>query len=475
MNHAKTLTPRALKHVQALLPKGLLQLHASTLMQLHQVLDPLMVALLMPLSCQLLGMPFRDQDRQIALVAALVLGLQAQTSSVYRSQRLDAGGALLRRVLELWAGLYAVLMAVLFLFKIGSHHSRQLLLMWSGISLLWLLVSHVGSRSMLREARRWGRNTRMDAYIGTVEGFHRIKRELAANPWLGKRLVPVKLWHDGKAPEPKVLEQQLRKAVKRLGARQWLLDDCGNTQILRMTLAVLEEQNNPVLMIPQWLPEIGYAPRASKVGDLPAVVLWEVDPFSLAQLFKLIIDRLTSAVLLILLAPLLLAIAIAITTESTGPVIFRQRRYGLNGEAFNCFKFRTMSSIDEGPELHQATPNDPRVTGIGRFLRRSNLDELPQLINVLRGEMSLVGPRPHAAAHNEYYRKRVGAYMRRHSVRPGLTGLAQVLGLRGQTETLEKMQERVKSDLNYIQNWSLMLDLRILLLTLLRWRSPHAY
>jgi len=162
----------------------------------------------------------------------------------------------------------------------------------------------------------------------------------------------------------------------------------------------------------------------------------------------------------------MLIIAIAIKLTSRGPVFFRQRRYGLDGREIRVWKFRTMTVCEDGDEVRQATQGDARVTRLGAFLRRTSLDELPQLFNVLGGSMSLVGPRPHAAAHNEQYRKMIQGYMLRHKVKPGMTGLAQVRGWRGETDTLEKMQRRIECDHQYIRDWSLWLDIQILLQTL---------
>jgi putative colanic acid biosynthesis UDP-glucose lipid carrier transferase len=158
----------------------------------------------------------------------------------------------------------------------------------------------------------------------------------------------------------------------------------------------------------------------------------------------------------------LAAIAIGVKWTSPGPALFRQRRYGLDGREIVVYKFRSMTVSEDGAVVKQATKNDNRVTPFGAFLRRSSLDELPQFINVLQGRMSIVGPRPHAVAHNEMYRKLVKSYMVRHKVRPGITGWAQVNGLRGETETVEKMKARIEYDLDYLRNWSLSLDLRII-------------
>jgi exopolysaccharide biosynthesis polyprenyl glycosylphosphotransferase len=180
---------------------------------------------------------------------------------------------------------------------------------------------------------------------------------------------------------------------------------------------------------------------------------------------KLALDYVVGSICLVLLAPLMLAIAIAIRIESRGPALFRQRRHGYNHDIIDVYKFRTMHVVENGDRIEQARKNDSRVTRLGKFLRRTSLDELPQLFNVLKGQMSLVGPRPHAVAHNEYYGDLLERYSNRHRVKPGMTGWAQIRGFRGPTEDPEKMRRRVEHDLHYIENWSVGLDLKILALT----------
>jgi putative colanic acid biosynthesis UDP-glucose lipid carrier transferase len=177
-------------------------------------------------------------------------------------------------------------------------------------------------------------------------------------------------------------------------------------------------------------------------------------------------DYLFSGSALVVLMPLFVLVAIAIKLDSRGPVFFRQRRHGFNHRVIRVFKFRTMTVLEDGDVIRQAAQSDQRVTTVGRFLRRTSIDELPQLINVLRGEMSLVGPRPHALAHNEYYRDLVEHYSARHRVRPGITGWAQVHGYRGETRSSDHMRNRIQYDLHYIDNWSLLLDLKIMFKTL---------
>ena len=164
----------------------------------------------------------------------------------------------------------------------------------------------------------------------------------------------------------------------------------------------------------------------------------------------------------------MIGIAIAIKVTSKGPIIFKQKRYGIYGNVFNVYKFRSMKMHTEKNIIQQAQKNDPRLTIIGGFLRRTSLDELPQFINVLQGKMSIVGPRPHAVSHNEYYKDLVTLYMQRHLIKPGITGLAQVNGSRGETDTVEKMQKRVDFDMDYIKNWSVFLDLKIIFLTIFK-------
>jgi Sugar transferases involved in lipopolysaccharide synthesis len=183
-----------------------------------------------------------------------------------------------------------------------------------------------------------------------------------------------------------------------------------------------------------------------------------------------------SLLILISVSPLLLLLALAVRLTSAGPVIFRQRRYGMDGEEIVVYKFRTMRVMEDGDEIRQCAVGDPRVTPLGAFMRRTSLDELPQFVNVLQGRMSIVGPRPHAVAHNEIYRKLIKGYMLRHKVKPGVTGWAQVNGCRGETDTLDKMRARVAYDLDYLRNWSLSLDLYIVARTVwvvLRGENAH--
>ena len=205
--------------------------------------------------------------------------------------------------------------------------------------------------------------------------------------------------------------------------------------------------------------------RVDSIGGLPVVAVCESPFYGFNGVVKRMSDFILAALILILISPLMLAIAIGVKLSSPGPILFKQRRYGLDGRKIVVYKFRSMTVAEDGDVVRQATRNDSRITPFGAFLRRTSLDELPQFINVLQGRMSVVGPRPHAVAHNEMYRKLIRGYMIRHKVRPGVTGLAQVLGYRGETDTVEKMKGRIECDLAYLRSWSLLLDLQIILKT----------
>ena len=212
--------------------------------------------------------------------------------------------------------------------------------------------------------------------------------------------------------------------------------------------------------------------QLSRRGPMSSLQLTRLPLSRFELLQKRVFDLLFAGLALTLLTPLLLAVMLLIRLDSPGPIFFLQRRYGFNQREFRIVKFRTMTTLDDGDEIRQAARGDPRITRVGRWLRRFNIDEIPQLFNVLMGDMSLVGPRPHALAHNHDYERRIALYARRHNVKPGITGWAQIHGFRGQTDTDDKMRQRVEHDLYYIDNWSIWLDLRILMQTVL---TPAAY
>jgi putative colanic acid biosysnthesis UDP-glucose lipid carrier transferase len=216
--------------------------------------------------------------------------------------------------------------------------------------------------------------------------------------------------------------------------------------------------------------------RSTEIKNIPVVAMCETPFYGYRGISKRLLDVIVASIAVLLLSPVLIFAAISVKLSSPGPIIFKQRRYGLDGSEIPVYKFRSMKVTEDGTAIRQASKNDSRITPVGKFLRKSSIDELPQLFNVLNGTMSLVGPRPHAIAHNEEYRKLIKGYMLRHKVPPGITGLAQVSGCRGETAKLEDMERRVKHDIEYQRHWSLWLDIKVLFLTALQiFRDKQAY
>jgi putative colanic acid biosynthesis UDP-glucose lipid carrier transferase len=242
--------------------------------------------------------------------------------------------------------------------------------------------------------------------------------------------------------------------VSHIARVQTLLDDLRDTTV-------------SIYYVPMVFPLDSIQGGTSEFLGVPLIALCETPLHGTRGVSKRLTDLTLASLILIPAVPLMLIIALLVKLSSPGPIIFKQRRYGLDGQEIIVYKLRTMRVTEDGDSIRQATVGDSRVTPVGGFLRRTSLDELPQLLNVLQGRMSLVGPRPHAVAHNEQYRKLIKGYMIRHKVAPGMTGLAQVHGMRGETQTLEQMEARVKYDLEYLRNWSPLLDLKILFKTLL--------
>jgi putative colanic acid biosynthesis UDP-glucose lipid carrier transferase len=245
---------------------------------------------------------------------------------------------------------------------------------------------------------------------------------------------------------------------------------------IRQLLDALKDTTASVYFVPDMFVTDLIQGRSDSICGLPVISVCETPFRGPAGVLKRASDLVLATLILLLLSPLMAAIAMAVKLQSPGPVIFRQRRYGLDGEEIVIYKFRSMSVVEDGSMIEQARKNDSRITRLGAFLRKTSMDELPQFINVLQGRMSVVGPRPHAVAHNEHYRRQIKSYMVRHKVKPGITGWAQVNGFRGETDSLEKMEGRIRCDLDYLRNWSLRLDLYIILKTIrLVFKDAAAY
>lgn len=346
---------------------------------------------------------------------------------------------------------------------------------WLGLSLAGFLGLRLGLRMALRRWSAEGRLARNIIIVGDPELTVSLADQLAAAKDPTARLVG--LFHDPDAAP------DLHCPYPVLGTGAGLVEFARSTPVDEVIVALPWHAEERLMTWMSWLRNIPsdvllcppVASRATPtcavevLGGMPLLKVAERPLSGWGYVIKVIEDRTLAGLIFLAVAPLLLLIAVLIRLDSPGPVLFRQKRHGFNNNVFDVLKFRTMSAAaSQGGmgTVTQATRDDPRVTRIGRWLRKSSLDELPQLLNVLKGDMSLVGPRPHAVAHNEQYAQVINTYLARHRVKPGITGWAQVNGYRGETDTLDKMEKRVQHDLYYIEHWSLLLDLEILARTI---------
>jgi Undecaprenyl-phosphate glucose phosphotransferase len=328
-------------------------------------------------------------------------------------------------------------------------------------TILWQIIDHVRWRG------QWRRESMAVLVMPGAGGIGDVRERLSVRH---DQIVRCYNLPHGRSAGPVSFDAQLAKI--RQECRMLHIDavlilfGADNMAVVTNAVAALSELPVRIQLLPIEMTEFMRQSRIGNCGKLRVLELL-CGPSSLRdQLLKRSFDILAAGALLVLLWPLLLIVAVLIKLDTPGPVLFRQTRHGYNNEPIGVLKFRSMTTFDDSrDQFHQATQNDPRVTRVGRMIRRTNIDELPQLINVLRGEMSMVGPRPHAVTHNDMFADRIRRMFRRHNVKPGITGWAQVNGLRGETDTLEKMQKRIEYDLYYVDNWSFFFDLKIMIMT----------
>lgn len=426
-----------------------------------------------------------DRSMVAILAAALVYLLVAELLRVYRSDLLRTANTDLVLVLGAWVTTILVLGVVAFFWRQGGYFARSSILGWILLTGAMLGLQHMLVRIVLQSFLARGIGTRRCAIVGVNALGVRLANHAMHTPEYGFQMIG---FYDDRDRQRWGVELPPRIPFR--GKLHDLVDQVTRGEVdtvfvtlpmraenrIRWILQQLADSTASVYIVPDFFVFELLHSRWTSIGGLPAVSVFESPLYGVDGWFKRAFDFCTALVLLVFLSPLFVLIALLVKLSSPGPIFFRQRRYGLDGKEIWVWKFRTMRTCEDGPVIQQATKDDPRVTPIGRLLRRTSLDELPQLFNVLEGSMSLVGPRPHATAHNEHYRKLIRGYMLRHKVKPGITGLAQVEGYRGETETLEKMQKRVEFDHLYIQRWSLWLDLKILLRTIaVVWKQETAY
>lgn len=302
--------------------------------------------------------------------------------------------------------------------------------------------------------------------IGQSEKAKKLYNDLVKSKWIGHAPIGLFSWSENRDDTDGNYDDMIELVKQGKVRKVYLVIDQNNLNRAKELVEVLADSTCSTIIVPEIFSYNLLYSRVEDIDGVPIIPLYDTRMNDMNALLKRIEDICFSSIILILISPILLAIAIAIKLTSPGPVFFKQIRYGLNGEPIKVFKFRSMKVMENGAKVTQAVKNDPRVTTVGRFIRRTSLDELPQFFNVFIGNMSVVGPRPHAVAHNEEYRKLINGYMLRHKVKPGITGLAQIRGWRGETDTLDKMEKRIECDLQYIRNWSIGLDINIIFLTI---------
>jgi putative colanic acid biosynthesis UDP-glucose lipid carrier transferase len=443
-------------------------------------------------STSLLEVRFTEPYVALAIIAALLTLLVIARDALLQTNLVGARGfALAGRIGMGWLAVVGVLLLLGYATKSSEIFSRRALFLWFLVTPPILVATTLGVQQWLRALLVSSRYTRSAVIVGTTKMALELARTLQQRPELGMRLRCVFV-DEGAGDVP--LDEATRAAFRDSGGPEirkgGSIGDYVNARRIDVVFIAREahapdvrelcnELRNTTSSV-YLIPDVSlYDLMQARVGDvdgIPVIALCESPLHGGRGAIKRMTDIVFATLLLIVAAPIMVLIAIAIKLDSPGRIIFTQDRYGLDGERIVVYKFRTMTVCENGSLIVQAKRNDARVTKVGRILRRTSLDELPQLINVLQGRMSLVGPRPHAVAHNEEYRKLISGYMVRHKVTPGITGLAQVSGCRGETSTVDEMRRRVQYDLEYLRHWCWLLDLKILLRTLvLVFRDKRAY
>jgi putative colanic acid biosynthesis UDP-glucose lipid carrier transferase len=418
---------------------------------------------------------FRSHFMMLSVLLAILSPIILQSPPMHTLQPVTGKWSAVASLLARWLFFLAVLLTIGYVTKFSEDFSRRVLLTWAVVTpgpLILVLLALNGAIQRLMQSRS---NVRSAVFAGYSEPSVALAKRLKNNPGI---CIAVDGFFDDRSPERLGIGEGER-VLGRLGE----LADYVNvhkTEVIFVALPMRHVQRVLDLLddLRDTTASIYYVPdvfvfdliqsRTGEILGMPVVAMCET-PFSgYRGAVKRLTDLSMSLLAMLVLSPLFVAVCIAVKLSSPGPVIFKQRRYGLDGKEILVYKFRTMTVTEDGPVVRQATRDDPRITPIGRILRRYSIDELPQLMNVALGSMSLVGPRPHAVTHNEEYRKLIKGYMLRHKVRPGITGLAQVNGCRGETTRLEDMRARIEYDLDYLRHWSPLLDFKIMAKTVLQ-------
>jgi len=447
---------------------------------LLQMISPALVALaLLPILCEVLGYRFDEQYFVLQVLAAVLTVLMVKPPSDITLRLGSNYLEVLGRIGLRWAVVLSVLLFIGFATKYSAEFSRIVITSWVFLTPIVAAAVSVMLSVSLRRVLMAPDNIRSAVFAGYNQMSHRFARQIRESDDVA---IEVRGFFDDRSGERLGFDDDDRLDDHLLGRLTELVEYVNRNNISIIFIALpmrhvhrvmdlLEELQDTTVSI-YYVPDIFVfdliQARSGEILGTPVVSMCDTPFHGFQGIVKRFTDIVFASIIIAILSPLFITVAIFIKATSPGSVIFSQRRYGLDGDEIIVYKFRTMTVSEDGDDFVQATKDDDRITPIGNFLRRYSLDELPQLFNVLQGRMSLVGPRPHPIALNEQYRKMIRGYMVRHKVRPGVTGLAQINGCRGETARVEDMQARIEYDLDYLRNWTPLLDLKILFLTIFR-------
>ncbi|QTH64608.1 undecaprenyl-phosphate glucose phosphotransferase [Psychrosphaera ytuae] len=451
--------------------RGILHNNTSAISLTQRFVDVVVIVLALVVSLDYLGIEWQLQHSTALAIAVFLFHFSSEVDSIYISWRGLSLAKELQKVMLHWFLSFAfIALSVQFLFP-EFIQPEALQLMWFASAGLGLSIYRVALRLVLRILRSHNHNTRNFVVAGAGQLGFEIAHRISQKPSLGLKFKG--FYDDAKTP---------MYSEHCMGTLEQLIDDCRSGNIDRVYIALpmraeprikwliqkLADSTASVYLVPNVFMFNLLHARTDTLDGIPTISIYDTPIDGSNAVLKRIEDIVLASVILCLITPVLLVIAAAVKLTSKGPVLFKQLRYGIDGKPIEVWKFRTMSVMENGSNVQQATKNDPRLTSIGGFLRGTSLDELPQFFNVLNGQMSIVGPRPHAVQHNEEYRQLIDGYMLRHKVKPGITGWAQINGWRGETDVLDKMEKRVEYDLDYITNWSVWFDLKIVFKTVFK-------
>lgn len=452
---------------------GILQSNATIVAFIQRILDISIIVGCLWGTVALQGLPWLLQHTTAALLAVFLFHFTSELDKLYISWRGLSIYKELKKTISHWFVSAAILFLSVNFLAPQYLNPEGLQFYWFVSVLVSLCVYRVVLRLILRALRSQGINTRSVVIAGAGTLGQQLANNIVANSSFG---LVFGGYYDDAAPKQKLV------AAQTIGNLEQLVADCKEGGIDRVYIVLppqayerrkwlvkeLADSTASVYIVPDVFTYQLLHSRSDTIMGIPTISIYDSPLDGSNAIIKRIEDIVLSTLILILISPVLLGLALAVKFTSKGPVFFKQNRYGIDGKPIKVWKFRSMNVMEDGAKVTQATKNDSRFTPIGQFIRKTSLDELPQFINVLQGQMSIVGPRPHAVAHNEEYRKLVDGYMLRHKVKPGITGWAQINGWRGETDTLDKMEKRIEFDLEYIRNWSLFFDLKIVFLTIFK-------